>query len=236
MRRKRAIIGSSIVVFLLITAVVIEAIVSGRFNPPAVVPVQAAPAQSQEEKVIIVEREIPAPTPSPSPTPAPESTATSPPKTEKQENEVVQNKPQKQEVQQKQEPQKEPQTESPTPVPKTPKPERPKDAPPPYERPEVIEEPVPEPEPEPEPEITSITLDSYDIQILTGDSWRLNLVSAPSSVTSQGPKWVTSNSAVADISPDLSGVTIHGNSAGTATITIYSKDGQYSASCTVTVS
>lgn len=234
MRRKRAVIGSILIVVGLVGSVVTEAIISGRFEVK--LPAAAAPAGSEssgEDKIIIIEKEIPAPTPSPTPEP----TAT--PKTEPVQEPAGDdaNQPDGRSVPIQQ---ADGGTERAQPPATPEEPAVPVVTAPPYERPTVEESlpaPAPEPEVEPEPEITSITLDAYDMSLLTGDSWRLSIVSAPASVSSQGAKWVTSNSAVLDLSgPDLSGVTIQAKAAGRATVTIYSRDGQYSAACNVTVS
>ena len=91
------------------------------------------------------------------------------------------------------------------------------------------------PEPTPEPEVQSISLDTYSISILVGDSWRIHVASAPSSLYNEGATWVSGNGSVVQLSgSDTSGVTITGIAAGTTTVTVYSRSG-LSASCTVTV-
>lgn len=103
----------------------------------------------------------------------------------------------------------------------------------PTPRPEVIET---TPEPTPVPEVTEITLDTYTVNILAGDSWRINIVSAPSSLRDVGATWTTGNSSVVTLAgSDTSGVTITGIAPGETQVTVYSRDG-LSASCTVVVS
>ena len=92
------------------------------------------------------------------------------------------------------------------------------------------------PEPTPAPEVQSISLDTYSIDILPGDSWRINIAAAPSDFYSMGAQWVCSNSAVVSLSgSDTSGVTITAVSTGSATVTVYSRSTGQSASCTVNV-
>lgn len=103
----------------------------------------------------------------------------------------------------------------------------------PTPRPQVIEA---TPEPTPAPEVQSISLDTYSIDILPGDSWRINIAAAPSDFYSMGAQWVCSNSAVVSLSgSDTSGVTITAVSTGSATVTVYSRSTGQSASCTVNV-
>lgn len=232
MRRKRTIIASVVIVFLIVTAILVEAILSGRIH--RAVPVEAAVVSGteQSQQIIVVEKETiitvtPEPTPTPKPTPVPTPTpepSSTPPATTTD--------PAAPQVQQE--------TQNTAPTIQAPAQQEQEQVPvvtaPPYERP-IVNEATPQPQPEPVPEITYISLDTGSMSILAGDNWRLNVSAAPSSLYSQGAKWVTSNSAVADLSgPDASGVTVVGIKPGTATITIYSRDGQYSASCTVTVS
>lgn len=76
----------------------------------------------------------------------------------------------------------------------------------------------------------------YSIDILPGDSWRINIAAAPSDFYSMGAQWVCSNSAVVSLSgSDTSGVTITAVSTGSATVTVYSRSTGQSASCTVNV-
>ena len=103
----------------------------------------------------------------------------------------------------------------------------------PTPRPQVIEA---TPEPTPVPEVQNISLDTYSIDILPGDSWRINIAAAPSDFYSMGAQWVCSNSAVVSLSgSDTSGVTITAVSTGSATVTVYSRSTGQSASCTVNV-
>lgn len=103
----------------------------------------------------------------------------------------------------------------------------------PTPRPQVIEA---TPEPTLAPEVQNISLDTYSIDILPGDSWRINIAAAPSDFYSMGAQWVCSNSAVVSLSgSDTSGVTITAVSTGSATVTVYSRSTGQSASCTVNV-
>lgn len=229
-RKKLAIIGTALVVLVICGVVwqVVEVNRSGR-SPLAVLfepETESGNAEPEATPVTIILREdVPTPTPSPTPlpTPTPTPVPTEAPKPEKTgstsgspataapQNPVHTNPPQT--------------TAPPITEPTT--------APTPPPRPQVVES---TPEPTLPPEVQDISLDAYSVNILVGDSWRINIASAPSSLYNQGATWVSSNSSVVRLSgSDTSGVTITGVSAGTTSVTVYSRTGQ-SSSCTVTVS
>lgn len=240
-RRKSVIIISTVVVALLIVGVCIELFAIGRTAPLSIkesssVSVSESGEETSETPVyIVLKEETPTPSPSPTPiptlSPSPTLSPTPSPIPEASQSPTYSPKP---------EPPVSPSNQDsnvsdnntvqsnnniiPAATPEqTAKP-----------RPEVIES---TPSPTQKPSVTSISLDTTSLQILSGDSWRINITSAPDSVSSLGATWQSSNSSVVSLSgADLSGVTINGKSAGTATITIYSKDGNYTASCAVTVS
>ena len=233
-RKKLALIGTALVVLVICGVVwqVVEVNQSGR-SPLAVLfepETESGNAEPEATPVTMILREDvspPTPSPTPSPTPTPTPVPTEAPKPEKTgstsgapataapQNPVHTNPPQTT---------AQPMTE-PTTAP------RPKATPTP--RPQVVES---TPEPTPPPEVQDISLDACSVNILVGDSWRINIASAPSSLYNQGATWVSSNSSVVRLSgSDTSGVTITGVSAGTTSVTVYSRTGQ-SASCTVTVS
>lgn len=191
---------------------------------------EAEPSASPESTpvTIILREDVPTPTPSPTPSPTPEPTpnptqepapAAVPETTEPQTGSSSGSSGSS--TDKSTAPQRPSPTEAPTPKP-TPTP-----------RPPVIET---TPEPTPEPVVQEISLDTYSVSILAGDSWRINIIGAPSNLYNEGATWVSGNGSVVQLSgSDTSGVTITGLTAGTTTVTVYSRSGQ-SASCTVTVS
>ncbi|MCK8060335.1 MULTISPECIES: Ig domain-containing protein [unclassified Fusibacter] len=79
--------------------------------------------------------------------------------------------------------------------------------------------------------VTGITLDKSTQSMDTGSSFTLNASLAPIEATDQSVTWSSSNSAVATVNNGL----VTGISQGTAVITVTSTDGNYTATCTVTV-
>ncbi len=234
MRRKKfMVIGAAALIVIVLAAVLIEAFIMGRSAPLGSVPSTQSTVGSEvsttSQIVIVLEKETPQPSPqsnvgevesaSSNMEVSPELSSTPTPGVKTSNAPVVTPKP----------------TEKPT---VTNPPDRPGDPvvtpPPPTSRP-IINEETPKPTQKP-PEVTEISLDTYSVEILTGDSWRINIRAAPESVYSAGATWNTSNSSVIDlVGADLSGVTIKGKSPGTAKVTIYSKNGLFSATCNVSV-
>lgn len=229
-RKKIALIGTALVVLIIagVAWQVVEVNRSGRSPLASLLEPEADPSGKPEATpvTIILREDVPTPTPSPTPgptpTPKPASVPTATPEPAKNGNtsgssggNSTSGSP--------------PDTLT-SPAEPTAKP-TPKVTPTP--RPQVIET---TPEPTPVPDVQDISLDAYSVNILAGDSWRINIASAPDSLYNQGATWVSGNGSVVQLSgSDTSGVTITGISAGTTTVTVYSRDGK-TASCTVTVS
>ena len=84
--------------------------------------------------------------------------------------------------------------------------------------------------------VTGITLDSNEKTLVVGDTGTLKATIAPDNATNREFQWSTSNSSILKIVSAQNGtLTFEAASAGTATITATTKDGNYTASCTVTV-
>lgn len=90
-------------------------------------------------------------------------------------------------------------------------------------------EPLPEPEPIP---VTDVTLNLISATLECGESLRLIATVSPADADDPSVCWETSNPAIADV--DQSGL-VSALSAGNATITATTNDGDLSASCEVTV-
>ena len=236
-RKKLAVIGTLLIVLVAggIVWQVVDVNRTGRSPVSALFKNEGQEASSNEPSAdpvtIVLREEVPTPTPSPTPSPTPTSaptptsTPTSAPaestKTGSTSGFSTESRPSGSQAG-NQNTAEEPKT-TPKPTPKvTPTP-----------RPQVIEA---TPEPTPVPEVQNISLDTYSIDILPGDSWRINIAAAPSDFYSMGAQWVCSNSAVVSLSgSDTSGVTITAVSTGSATVTVYSRSTGQSASCTVNV-
>ena len=222
--KKVVLIGTALLLFV-VGGIVWQVIEVGRSGPsPLAVLFEDEPEASASPEAtpvtIILREDVPTPTPSPTPSPTPEPTPTPKPTPKPDKAETGSTSGSGHSNTEAQTPAK-PQV-TPEPTPKTT----------PTPRPEVIET---TPEPTPEPEVQSISLDTYSISILVGDSWRIHVASAPSSLYNEGATWVSGNGSVVQLSgSDTSGVTITGIAAGTTTVTVYSRSG-LSASCTVTV-
>jgi len=96
------------------------------------------------------------------------------------------------------------------------------------------EEQKPDPKPEPDPvvSVTGVTLNKTTLSLTEGDTSKLTATVAPSNATNKEVTWVSSNTSVATV--DTNG-NVKAVKAGTATITVTTKDGNHKASCTVTV-
>lgn len=79
--------------------------------------------------------------------------------------------------------------------------------------------------------VTGISLSHSTITMTEGDTFRLTATISPSNATNKNVTWSWNNGHV---SMDSDG-TIHAKSSGTSVITVKSKDGGYTATCTVTV-
>jgi len=80
--------------------------------------------------------------------------------------------------------------------------------------------------------VTGVTLDQNTLTLGKGNTKTLTATVTPAEATNQNLTWASSNNAVATVTNGV----VTAVSAGTATITVITDDGGYSASCTVTVS
>ena len=80
--------------------------------------------------------------------------------------------------------------------------------------------------------VTGVTLDKTKLSLYVDDSAKLTATVKPSNATNKNVTWKSSNPAVASV--DQNG-NVKALKAGTATITVTTNDGNYTASCTVTV-
>ena len=232
-RKKLAVIGTLLIVLVAggIVWQVVDINRTGRSPVSALFKNESKEASSDESSVdpvtIVLREEVPTPTPSPTPSPTPTSaptptsTPTSAPaessKTGSTSGFSTESRPSGSQASNQNTAEEPKTTPKVTPTP----------------RPQVIEA---TPEPTPVPEVQNISLDTYSIDILPGDSWRINIAAAPSDFYNMGAQWVCSNSAVVSLAgSDTSGVTITAVSTGSATVTVYSRSTGQSASCTVNV-
>ncbi len=79
--------------------------------------------------------------------------------------------------------------------------------------------------------VTGVSLDVSEKSIIVGDSFTLIATVSPDNATNKTVTWSSSNSAVATVTEDK----VTGVSAGTATITVTTADGNKTATCKVTV-
>lgn len=87
----------------------------------------------------------------------------------------------------------------------------------------VVTSPVP---------VTGVSLSQSTITIQVGNQGQLTAAITPANATNQNLIWNTSNSLIASV--NSSGV-VTGNAVGSATITVTTQDGGYSAACSVTI-
>ncbi len=80
--------------------------------------------------------------------------------------------------------------------------------------------------------VTGISVSPSTVSVLVGATQTLSATIAPSNATNQGVSWSSNNTSVATV--NSSGV-VTGVSAGTATITATSNDGNFTANSTITV-
>ncbi len=79
--------------------------------------------------------------------------------------------------------------------------------------------------------VTNITLDKSELSLYTGNTETLTAKVEPEDATNQNVTWQSSDSKVATVQNG----TVTAVGAGEATITVQTQDGNYTASCTVTV-
>ena len=80
--------------------------------------------------------------------------------------------------------------------------------------------------------VTGVSLNKTKVDLYIGNSTKLAATVKPSNATNKGVTWKSSNTSV--VSVDKKG-NIKGLKAGTATITVTTNDGSYTATCKVTV-
>lgn len=79
--------------------------------------------------------------------------------------------------------------------------------------------------------VTGVSLDTNSTTVEEGKDVTLTATVAPSNATNQGVSWTTSDSSIATVSGGI----VTGVSEGSATITVTTSDGGFTASCSVTV-
>ncbi len=79
--------------------------------------------------------------------------------------------------------------------------------------------------------VTGVTLDKSSATVLVGNTLSLTATVLPSDATNKNVYWSTSNPSVATV---INGI-VYANGVGTATITVTTADGGYTAKCVVTV-
>lgn len=84
---------------------------------------------------------------------------------------------------------------------------------------------------EPDVSVKSVTLDKTTLSISEGSNYTLTATITPSDATNKSLVWKSDNEKVATVSNGK----VNGVSEGTATITVTTKDGNYSATCKVIV-
>ena len=80
--------------------------------------------------------------------------------------------------------------------------------------------------------VTGVTLNQTSISIVPGGGERLTATVTPADATNKNVTWKSSNEAIATV--DANGIVI-GVASGTATITVTTEDGGYTATCAVEV-
>ena len=79
--------------------------------------------------------------------------------------------------------------------------------------------------------VTGVSLDKTKITVGAGDTAKLTATVVPSDASDKNVTWGTSDGRIATVSGGI----VKGISAGTAIVTVTTEDGNYTASCTVTV-
>lgn len=79
--------------------------------------------------------------------------------------------------------------------------------------------------------VTGVSLDESEVSVSVGNTKELTATITPSNATNKTVKWTSSDTSIATVS----GGTVTGVSAGSATITVTTDDGGYSATCQITV-
>ena len=81
--------------------------------------------------------------------------------------------------------------------------------------------------------VTGVSVSPTSLELIAGSSSQLTATVSPSDATNKGVSWSSSNSS--KVTVDSEG-NVHAVAAGSATITVTTDDGGYTASCNVTVS
>jgi len=80
--------------------------------------------------------------------------------------------------------------------------------------------------------VTGVRIDNATLALKIGDSEKLTAIIAPSNAVNKGITWSSNATAVATVNDDG---TVKAIASGTATITVTTKEGNHSATCSVTV-
>ena len=80
--------------------------------------------------------------------------------------------------------------------------------------------------------VTGISLDKTSLELTEGDTAKLTATVKPDNASNKGITWSSSSNGVATVGADG---TVTAKGAGTATVTVSTNDGDFKASCTVTV-
>lgn len=83
-----------------------------------------------------------------------------------------------------------------------------------------------------ETNVSAVSLDKTSLSLTVGETETLTVTVAPSSATNKNVTWTSSNTSVATVSNGV----VTAKAAGTANIVATTEDGEYRASCAVTVS
>ncbi len=83
--------------------------------------------------------------------------------------------------------------------------------------------------------VTGVSLDKTTLALKAGETSTLTATITPSDATTQGVTWSSSDSSVVSVSGSGKTATVKGLKSGNTTITVTTKDGSYTATCTVTV-
>ncbi len=83
-----------------------------------------------------------------------------------------------------------------------------------------------------EVKVTGVTISAKDVTLIVGGTKKLSCTVSPSDATNKAVTWSSSNTGVATVSSDG---TVTAKKKGTATITVTTKDGGFTAKMTITV-
>ena len=85
--------------------------------------------------------------------------------------------------------------------------------------------------------VTGVKLSAASMTLREGDRGKLTVTVEPANATNKNVKWWTSDLDVVSVGSTLGGSTgyVEARKAGTATVTVKTEDGEFSASCEITV-